>query len=146
MSGYVLDTMVIIDHAHGIPAGEAIVRKLFEETSELYTCDVVTCEALSGGGDAELEAVAALLDALEYVALAPDGARWAGEQRRARREEGRRAPGTTDALIAALAHSLGATVVTRNAKDFAGFDVAVVGYGDDAASPADPASPPDQLR
>jgi predicted nucleic acid-binding protein len=146
VSGYLLDTTVIIDYAHGIPAGDAIVRKLFEETSELYTCDVVTCEALSRGGDAELEAVAALLDALEYVALAPDGARWAGEQRRTRREEGRRAPGTTDALIAALAHSLGATVVTRNANDFEAFDVAVLGYGYEAASTADPASQPDPLR
>jgi predicted nucleic acid-binding protein len=38
---------------------------------------------------------------------------------------------TEDAVqIAAVAHSLGATVVTRNAKDFEAFDVAVLGYGD----------------
>ena len=73
-----------------------------------------------------------LLDALEYVALAPEGARWAGKQRRERRVSGRRAPSTTDALIAALAHSLGATVVTRNAQDFAAFDVQVLGYGEPA--------------
>jgi predicted nucleic acid-binding protein len=35
-------------------------------------------------------------------------------------------------VVAALAHSLGATVVTRNAKDFAAFDVPVLGYGDPA--------------
>jgi predicted nucleic acid-binding protein len=130
LSGYVLDTTVIVDHAHGIAAGEEIVRRLFEETSELYTCDVVTCEALSGGSADEIRALAPLLDALEYVALDPRGARWAGEQRRTRREAGRRAPGTTDALIAALAHALGATVVTRNARDFEAFDVPVLGYGE----------------
>ena len=130
MSGYLLDTTVVIDHAHGQPAGEEIVRTLFEKTAELYTCEVVACEALSGGGEAELKAVAALLDALEYVALDPVGARWAGEQRRLRRERGQRAPSTTDALIAALAHRLGATVVTRNAKDFEAFDVPVLGYGE----------------
>ena len=69
-----------------------------------------------------------LLDALEYVALAPSHSQWAGNQRRRLRSSGRRAPSTTDALIAALAHSLGATVVTRNAKDFEAFDVPVLGY------------------
>jgi predicted nucleic acid-binding protein len=133
VSGYLLDTTVLIDHSHGIPSGMTLVRQLFEETSELYTCEVVTCEALSGGGPDELAAVRALLLALEYVALDPDGAAWAGEQRRQLREAGRRAPGTTDALIAALAHRLGATVVTRNAKDYEAFDVPVLGYGDSTA-------------
>jgi len=41
-------------------------------------------------------------------------------------------PKAVDALIAALAHSLGATVVTRNARDFAAFDIPVLGYGDPA--------------
>ena len=135
MSGYVLDTTVIVDHAHGTDAGQEILRRLFEETAELYTCDVVTCESLSGGGEVELQAVGALLAALEYVALDPDGARWAGGQRRTRREAGRRAPSTTDALIAALAHSLSATVVTRNAKDFEAFDVPVLGYGTPRSAP-----------
>jgi predicted nucleic acid-binding protein len=36
-------------------------------------------------------------------------------------------------LIAAVAHSLGATVVTRNARDFEAFDVPVLGYGDPVA-------------
>lgn len=70
-----------------------------------------------------------LLDALEFVALSPDGARWVGDRRRERIEAGRGKPSTADALIAALAKSLGATVVTRNAKDFAAFDVRVLGYG-----------------
>jgi len=132
LSGYLLDTTVIIDHSQGVPAGRHIVRKLFEESSELYTCDVVTCEALSRGGPDELESVASLLAALEYVALAPQGAAWAGEKRRERIDAGLRKPSTPDALIAALASSLGATVVTRNARDFAAFDIPVLDYGSPA--------------
>jgi len=127
---YVLDTTVVIDHVNGYRPAEELLDRLFAETDQLYTCDVVTCEALSKGDQAVLAVKRALLDALEFVALAPEGARWAGEQRRMGRESGRRAPSTTDALIAALAHSLGATVVTRNGKDFEPFDVPVMGYGE----------------
>jgi predicted nucleic acid-binding protein len=132
LSGYVLDTTVIVDHSQGIPSGRQIVRRLFEESSELYTCDVVTCEALSRGGPEELESVASLLAALEYVALAPEGAAWAGNQRRECIDAGQRKPSTPDALIAAVALTLGATVVTRNGKDFAAFGVPVLTYGDAA--------------
>lgn len=130
MSGYLLDTTVIVDFAHGNDVGRQTVRRLFEETSALYTCDVITCEALSRGDNDELAAVVALLQALEFVALSSDGAAWAGHRRREMIETGRRKPSTTDALVAALAQSLGATVVTRNAKDFAAFDVPVLGYGE----------------
>jgi predicted nucleic acid-binding protein len=127
---YLLDTTVVIDHAEGFAPAVELLSQLFSETSDLYTCDVVTCEALSRGDEEAVAVKRTLLDALEYVALSPDGARWAGEQRRTRREAGQRAPSTTDALIAALARSVGATVVTRNARDFDAFDVPVLGYGE----------------
>ena len=127
---YVLDTTVVVDHVDGYPPAIELIERLFSETGDLYTCDVVTCEALSKGRGHVLRAKQTLLDALEYVALAPEGARWAGYRRRERIESGRAKPSTGDALIAALANSLGATVVTRNAKDFAAFDVPVLGYGE----------------
>ena len=126
---YVLDTTVIIDYAIGYQPGEELVDRLFAQSEELYVCDVVTCESLSKGRTEELRLTRSLLDALEFVALSPDGARWAGDRRRERIESGRGKPSTADALIAALASSLGATVVTRNPKDFAAFDVPVLGYG-----------------
>jgi predicted nucleic acid-binding protein len=127
---YVLDSTVIIDYVIGYPPGEEMVERLFAEATDLYVCDVVTCESLSKGMPEELRVAEGVLNALEYAALAPEDARWAGDQRRTRRVAGRRSPSTTDALIAALAHSLGATVVTRNARDFEAFDVSVLGYGE----------------
>jgi predicted nucleic acid-binding protein len=126
---YLLDSTVIIDYAVSYQPGLEIVDKLFSGGADLYTCDVVTCEALSRGGPEELVFVRSLLDALEYVAIDPDGARWAGDRRRERTEAGARKPSVGDTLIAAVAWRLGATVVTRNARDFAAFQVPVLEYG-----------------
>ncbi|MBA3959256.1 MAG: PIN domain-containing protein [Chloroflexi bacterium] len=126
---YLLDTTVIVDHARDYPPGVEILSRLFEETGDLYTCDIVVSEAFSRGGPQERAAVESLVNALEYVAVDPDGARWAGDQRRAQLEEGRRKSGIGDALIAASAWRLGATVVTRNARDFEAFGIPVLGYG-----------------
>ena len=128
VTSYLLDTTLVIDHAIGLQTGVAMVARLFEETRLLYTCDIVTCEALSKGEDEERRAVVRLLDALEYVAARSDGARWAGEQRRRLAAAGRKHP-VADSLIAAIAWRMDATVVTRNAADFALFEVPVLGYG-----------------
>lgn len=129
---YLLDTTLVIDHARGVHDGIETLARLFEETAGLYTCDIVTCEALSKGDVEERRSITTLLDALEYVALDPIGARWAGDQRRRQAEAGRRHP-VADALIAAMAWRIDATVVSRNAADFEPFDVPVLGYGDGAA-------------
>jgi len=105
----------------------ALLARLYEDGSELYTCDVVTCEAMSGGTDDHLAAVSALLRPLEYVSTSPDAARWAAASRLARhRADGKQ--GLGDALIAAVAVSLGATVVTRNRPDFERQGVPVLSY------------------
>ena len=126
---YVLDTTVLMDHVIGYAAGSDVLAKLFEETSELFACDVVSCEALSRGDAEEQRLVRNLLDALEYVATSPDAARWAGDRRRLRAEAGSRKPAVADALIASVAWQLGATVVTRNARDFEPFGIPVLEYG-----------------
>ncbi len=124
---FLLDTTVLLDFAHGRQTAIDLVDRLFGESASLYTCDVVTCEALSGGHEPERRVIRGVLDALEFVALAPDGARWAADTRR----EGRAAPGArslADALIAATAWSLGATIVTRNPRDFERQGVPVLLY------------------
>ncbi len=126
---YLLDTIVAVDQVRGYLPGTQVVDRLFTETSELYTCDVVVCEALSRGDAEEQQYVRRLLEALEYVAIDPDGARWAGDRRRERIEAGGGKPSVGDTLIAAVAWRLGATVVTRNTRDFESFGIPVLGYG-----------------
>ena len=124
---YLLDTTVLIDHANGDAAAIALLRRLVEDGHDLYTCDVVTCEALSGGDPDDVRHLRTLLDALDYVSTTPVAARWAGESRRTRRAAGgHRSLG--DALIAGIATDLGATVVTRNRPDFARQGIATLDY------------------
>ncbi len=129
MSGYLLDTTLVIDHATGRSDGVAMVARLFAETGELFSCDITTSEALAGGSHQERQSIGRFLGALEYLALDPDGARWAGDRRRKLRAAGRRSP-LGDSLIAAVAWRMDATVVTRNPRDFEPFGVKVLGYGD----------------
>lgn len=123
---YLLDTTVIIEYAIGDPAADAVVRRCFDETLDVFVCDVVTCEALSGGGDAERAAIIRFLAPLEFIALSPDDARRAGDLRRSAGQTSGRTLG--DALIGALALANGATVVSRNAGDFARMGVPVLEY------------------
>ena len=129
MSGYLLDTTLLIDHATGRRDGVEMVARLFAETGDLYSCDITTSEALAGGPPEERQLIGRFLDALEYRTIDPDGARWAGDRRRELRPAGQRSP-LGDALIAAVAWSMDATVVTRNPRDFEPFGVKVLGYGE----------------
>lgn len=102
------------------------MQRLFSEPNDLYACDVVLTEALSRGEDDERDAIHALVSALEYVSTSPTAAQWAGDSRRRLRRTSPRKLG--DAIIAAVAWSLQATVVTRNPKDFEVQGVPVLTY------------------
>lgn len=123
---YLLDTSLLIDHADGLPPAVALVASLFEEPSELYTCDAVVAEALSRGSDEHLAIVRSMIDALDYVSTAPEAARYAAEMRRRRGQTSHRTLG--DALIGAVAWSIDATVITRNPDDFIAQGIAVLTY------------------
>jgi predicted nucleic acid-binding protein len=128
---YLLDTTVLIDHAQGRAGVAELLDTLFGEVNDLYTCDVVITEALSKGPDDEVRVIGALIRVLEYVSTHPDAARWAGESRRQRRASGPRS--LADAVIAGVARSLDAIVVTRNPRDFEVQGVPVLGYGQPSA-------------
>ena len=123
---YLLDTTVLIDHARGHDGAVRLVATLFENPNDLYTCDVIVTEALTGGDDEERATINTLIRALEYVSTPPDAAVWAAESRRSRRSLGPR--GLADALVAGLAWTLRAIVVTRNPKDFERQGVPVLAY------------------
>lgn len=122
-----LDTTLIADHAHGFAPAVALLGRLYADGAELFTCDVVMCEALSGGTDDHLDAVARLLEPLEYVATSPNAARWAAGSRLSRHRAGGKL-GLGDSLIAGVAADLGAIVVTRNRPDFERQGIEVLTY------------------
>ncbi len=68
---YVLDTTLLIDIADGMPAARTVFGALFDEPNDLYTCDVITAEALSGGSDEQRREITGILNALEYVSTHP---------------------------------------------------------------------------
>ena len=124
---YLLDTTLLIDHANGYPAATALLERLYEQGAELVTCEVVVCEALSGGTDDQRAIIGRLIAPLEYAATDAAASRAAGEARRLRREAGGRL-GLGDALIVAVAGGLGATIVTRNRPDFERQGASVLEY------------------
>ena len=128
---YLLDTTVLIDHALSRFGADQLLLDLLGETGDIYTCDAAVVEALSSGSDDELAVIERLVEALEYVSTSPEAARWAAEFRRQRGRTSRRHLG--DAIIAGVAWSLGATIVTRNPRDFDGQGVQVLAYGKPAA-------------
>ena len=124
---YLLDTTVLVDHANGHPAATQLLWRLFEQGGDLCTCDVVACEAMSGGTDEHLAAISRLIGPLEYVSTSPEAAVWAGNSRLRRDRDGGKL-GLGDALIAGTAIAIGATVVTRNRPDFERQGVPVLTY------------------
>ena len=124
---YLLDTTLIVDHAHGYEPAMRLLHRLHDEGADLFTCDVVVCEALSGGSDEHRAVVSRLLEPLEYVATDPTTARLAGETRLQRHRSGGKL-GLGDALIAAVAWRLEATIVTRNRPDFQRQGARVLAY------------------
>jgi predicted nucleic acid-binding protein len=126
----ILDTTLLIDYANGRLGAGATLERLFAEADDLLVCDAVVAEALSGGTSDEQRSIASLIAAVEYVSTDPEAAAWAGEARRLRGAPGPRTLG--DALIAGVAWSLGATVVTRNPDDFVRMGVPVLVYDVDA--------------
>ena len=123
---YILDTTLLIDHSKARPGVAELVASLFAESSDLYVCDVVVAEALSGGNDVQRATIESLIRALEYVSTAPDAAVWAADSRRQGRAVGPRSLG--DAVIAGVAWFNDAVVVTRNPRDFEIQGVRVLGY------------------
>jgi predicted nucleic acid-binding protein len=43
---FLLDTTLIVDHVHGYEPAMTLLHRLHEAGAELFTCDVVVCEAL----------------------------------------------------------------------------------------------------
>jgi predicted nucleic acid-binding protein len=124
---YLLDTTFVIDHLRGDPDARRRLVQIAERGDEPFVCDVVACEAWTGAHDDTDRDLLGLLQFIEFVQAGPEQARRAGRWR----ADARRRGGTLsapDALIAASADALDATVLTRNLRDFALTPVPVEAY------------------
>ena len=124
---YFLDTTFAIDFLRNDPIAVLRLDRLISNGDEPFINDVVACELATGIRAVDEPAFAGFIRAVEFVqpgpAVALTAGRWRGEARRR---------GFTisvpDALIAATADALGATLITRNARDFELTPVPVEGY------------------
>jgi predicted nucleic acid-binding protein len=124
---FVLDASFVIDFLRARPDAIARMKRLVAVGDEPYINDVVLCELATGMRPSEASALDAFVNGIEFVQRGPQVARQAGEWRGAARARGETLS-VPDALIAATAEALGATVLTRNVRDFALTPVAVEGY------------------
>lgn len=124
---YLLDTTLLIDHLRGERAAVARFVRLFEDGDEPFVNEVIVCELAMGSRTDPDPALAALLEPLEFVQPGPDAAQLAGRWRTEARARGRTLS-LADALIAAAAQSIGATILTRNVRDLALTPAAVESY------------------
>ncbi len=113
---WVLDSTVLIDYLRGRPVIERVLG-LRSRGDTPATTAINVEEIVRGLRSGEESAVQRLFDGLMHIAIDRRAAWLAG---RWRREYA--ASGTTlsqaDCLIAAAAHTAGATLATRNPKDF----------------------------
>lgn len=116
MATYLLDASFLIDHLRGVASATDRLRSVIEGGESAIVCDVSAAEVWSGRVD-EHAAIDALLRYLEFVQPGPETSRLAGTWRMEARGRGRSLD-LPDALIAASAFHLGATVLTRNVRDF----------------------------
>jgi predicted nucleic acid-binding protein len=123
----VLDSSFVIDHLRGERAAVARLRRIFEDGDEPIVTEIVVCEVRAGLLAADEPHLTALLEPLEFVQPGQETAMLAGRWRSDLRRRGRTLA-LGDSLIAASAHHLGATVITRNVRDFLQTPVRVEDY------------------
>lgn len=123
----VLDSTFVIDHLRGDAAAVRRLHRMFEDGDEPYCTEVVVCEVRAGLRPDDVLHLEGLLEPVEFVQPGIEVAMTAGAWRAASRAAGRTLS-LGDALIAASAHAVGATVLTRNVRDFALTPVTVESY------------------
>ena len=127
MTRYLLDTTLVIDWLRDLPEAVRRYEQLFDKGDEALINEVVVCEAATGAPSHPDPALMTFLEPIEFIQPGPQAGIIAGEWRAAARARGQ-SLSLADALIAAAAHVAGATVITRNVRDFALTPVRVETY------------------
>lgn len=114
---YLLDTTVLIDISKSIEPATSLVSGWLAGQNEVAVCHIVVAEFFSGLPLHERREWDRFVARLAFWTATRDVAMQAGVYRHDYARSGI-ALSTTDALVAALAISRGATLVTSNVKDF----------------------------
>jgi len=122
---YLLDTDVLIDVTKGREPATSWVANLMAPGCVLCSCAVTIAEYYSGEAKGSYPDRDEFVGTLAYLDAPSEAAEAAGEYRRSFARRGIQLS-TQDVLVAAIARHHGATVVSRNAKDFPMDDVRVV--------------------
>ena len=128
MAPLLLDTVTLIYVGRGRLQVLAWLQRARAQGDILGVCPIVVTEILSNARPREVQAIERLVASLEFWPITLEDAVDAGTRRADLRAAGVQTQ-ITDALIAAVARRLGATVVSENVKDFVALGVPVVDPG-----------------
>lgn len=117
MAKYLLDTTALIDHLKGRQGVVDLIGTLARQGHQLGLCCVNVAEIYSGLTEREWVPAEILVDALEYYEVTSEAAKQAGRYRYDFARRGITLT-TADTLIAAVAISEGAILITANTRDF----------------------------
>ncbi|HUG48761.1 MAG TPA: type II toxin-antitoxin system VapC family toxin [Candidatus Limnocylindria bacterium] len=116
-----LDTSIIVDHLRGDERAVRLLGELFDAEDRVWAATPTRTEVLAGIRDTERDSMTALFGILSWVDIDAPVADAAGELAR-RYLRSHRGIGTTDYLIAAAAQSIGARLLTLNARHYPMFE------------------------
>ena len=125
---YLLDTTALIDISKEIEPISSQIREWLAGPDEVGTCGVVVAEFFAGLRPNEQLPWITFIDRLAFWEITRPIAIQAGVFRYHHARLGETLS-TTDTLIAAVAVGVGATLVTRNTKDFPMNEVSVIRLG-----------------
>lgn len=127
MSRYVLDSTFLIDYLRDVAPAVARFARFFEEGDDPMVTEIVVSEVATGSPQHPDPELVHFLEQMDFVQPPYEAALRAGQWRAEARRAGRTLS-LADALIAAVADFAGATVLTRNERDFALTPVRVETY------------------
>jgi hypothetical protein len=129
----VIDTDILIDHFHGVPAATDFIRESLLAGKELFISVATVAEILAGARPGEQEATEALLSLFTIVPADQPLARAAGAY--LNQYAARQRLDLGDALIAATAQATESELYTRNVRHYPMSDIVVKTPYERGASP-----------
>jgi predicted nucleic acid-binding protein len=114
---YLVDTDAVIDYLKGIRDSAEMIKGIHDNGDVLCVCGVVVAEVFAGIHPVDRQTVFNLVSTFHFLTVSIAAARLAGEWRYQHARSGR-ILSTADMLVAATAHTHGASLVTGNVDHY----------------------------